>query len=88
MNGVVMNSQAHKNQRPTAAEACYQERLTQCRDLQSRIGQRLDDHQQDKQKTPNRWTHAGDLGHAAQELAQLLAFLGDRSAVDEMGLEC
>jgi len=87
MNGVAVNTQAHKNQRPTAAEACYRKRLTLCRDLLKRIGQRLDEHHDDQQKMPHRWTHAGDLGHVAQELAQVLGFLGDRSAVDEMGLE-
>jgi len=36
---------------------------------------------------PNDWGYVGDLGRVNEELAQVLAALGDRSGVDELGLQ-
>ena len=36
---------------------------------------------------PANWGYPGDLGRVTEELAYVLASLGDRSAVDQKGLE-
>ncbi len=79
-------------QRPTkttkqTAAACYAERHTECQDLLKRIASRLEQHKQDQAQEPANWGHAGDLGRVTEELAYVLASLGDRSAVDQKGLE-
>jgi hypothetical protein len=83
MNGVATNNTKPKQ---TSAE-CYAERFAECQDLLKRIGVRLEQHRKQQEQTPAYWTYAGDLGHVAQELAYVLAFLGDRSAVDAKGLD-
>jgi hypothetical protein len=67
--------------------ACYAERHTECQDLLKRIASRLEQHQKDQAQEPADWGHAGDLGRVTEELAYVLASLGDRSAVDQKGLE-
>ena len=69
------------------ATACYAERHTECQDLLKRIASRLEHHQKDQAKEPANWGHAGDLGRITEELAYVLASLGDRSAVDQKGLD-
>ena len=84
---VSMKRTKQSNQtRQTAAE-CYAERHAECQDLLKRIGQRLEAHSKNQEATPAHWTHSGDLGHVTEQLAYVLAFLGDRSAVDQKGLE-
>ena len=73
-------------QKETAAEA-YAERFTECKDLLGRINKQLDVHQARQQASPKNWGFAGDLGHVIEQLAYVLASLGDRSAVDEHGLK-
>ena len=75
-----------KRTKQTAAE-CYAERHAECQELLKRIGRQLETHNKDQAATPAHWTHAGDLGHVTEQLAYVLAFLGDRSAVDAKGLE-
>jgi galactokinase len=75
-----------KTTRQTAA-ACYAERHTECEDLLKRIASRLEQHKQDQAKEPANWGYAGDLGRVTEELAYILASLGDRSAVDAKGLD-
>ena len=75
-----------KTTRQTAA-ACYAERHTECQDLLKRIASRLEQHKQDQAKEPANWGYAGDLGRVTEELAYILASLGDRSAVDAKGLD-
>jgi hypothetical protein len=70
------------------AAACYAERHAECQDLLQRIAQRLAQHQQEQAAEPANWGFPGDLGHVSEELAYVLASLGDRSAVDAKGLEC
>ena len=72
--------------KPTAAE-CYAARLAECQDLLQRIAARLQDHQQRQAQEPTHWGYTGDLGRVSEELAYVLASLGDRSAVDQKGLE-
>ena len=76
----------NKHPKQTAAE-CYAERLTESQDLLKRIASRLEFHKECQAAEPANWGYAGDLGRVTEELAYLLASLGDRSAVDQKGLE-
>ena len=69
------------------ATACYAERHAECQDLLKRIASRLEQHKQEHAQEPANWGYPGDLGRLAEELAYVLASLGDRSAVDQKGLE-
>ncbi len=75
-----------KTTKQTAA-ACYAERHVECQDLLKRIASRLEQHQKDQAKESANWGYAGDLGRVTEELAYILSSLGDRSAVDQKGLE-
>ena len=68
------------------AAACYAERHTECQDLLKRIASRLEQHRKDQAQEPADWGDPGDLGRISQDLAYVLASLGDRSAVDQRGL--
>lgn len=81
-----MNGFAMKNTKQTAAQ-CYAERFAESQDLLQRIASRLDQHKKDQAQEPANWGFAGDLGRVTEELAYVLASLGDRSAVDQKGLE-
>ncbi len=69
------------------AAACYAARYTECQDILKRIAKRLERHQQEQAQEPANWGYPGDLGRVTEELAYVLASLGDRSAVDAKGLE-
>jgi len=75
-----------KTTKKTSA-ACYAERHTESKDLLKRIASRLEQHQKDQTQESANWGYAGDLGRVTEELAYILASLGDRSAVDAKGLE-
>jgi hypothetical protein len=75
-----------KTTKQTAA-ACYTERHAEAQDLLKRIARRLERHKQDQAQEPANWGYPGDLGRVTEELAYVLASLGDRSAVDQKGLE-
>jgi len=75
-----------KTTKQTAA-ACYAERHAEAQDLLKRIAIRLEQHRKDQAAEPVNWGYAGDLGRVTEELAYVLASLGDRSAVDQKGLE-
>jgi hypothetical protein len=75
-----------KTTKQTAA-ACYAERHAECEKLMKRIAFQLDVHRGCQAQEPANWGYAGDLGHVTEELAYVLASLGDRSAVDQKGLE-
>ena len=77
---------AAKTTKQTAA-ACYAERHAECQDLLKRIAGCLEQHQKDQAKEPANWGHPGDLGHITEQLAYVLASLGDRSAIDAKGLD-
>ena len=88
MNGFAMKdtkAQATKI-KPTAA-ACYAERHTECEKLLKRIAFQLDVHRGCQAQDPANWGYAADLGRVNEELASVLAGLGDRSAVEQKGLE-
>ena len=75
-----------KTTKQTAA-ACYAERHAEAQDLLNRIASRLEQHKQDQAQEPANWGYPGDLGRITEELAYVLASLGDRGAVDHKGLE-
>ena len=75
-----------KTTKQTAA-ACYAERHAEAENLLKRIASRLEQHKEDQTQEPANWGYAGDLGRVTEELAYVLASLGDRSAVDQKGLE-
>ena len=75
-----------KTTRQTAA-ACYAERHTECAALLKRIAIRLEQHKKEQTQDPANWGYPGDLGRVSEELAYVLASLGDRSAVDQKGLD-
>ena len=70
-----------------SAAACYAERQTECQDLLKRITCQLEQHARRQKQAPADWGYAGDLGRVAEELAYVLASLGDRTAVEQKGLE-
>jgi hypothetical protein len=69
------------------AAGCYAERYAEAQDLLKRIASRLAKHKQRQAAAPADWGYAGDLGRITEQLAYVLADLGDRSAVDAKGLE-
>jgi len=69
------------------AAACYAERHAECQELLKRIASRLERHKQEQSQEPANWGHSGDLGSVTEELAYILARLGDRSALDSKGLD-
>ena len=75
-----------KTAKPDAA-ACYATRHAECQDLLKRIASGLEQHWKDQAAEPANWGYSGDLGRVTEELAYVLASLGDRSAVDAKGLE-
>ena len=75
-----------KTTKQTAA-ACYAERQTECKDLLKRIASQLEEHQKNQTQHSADWGYTGDLWRAAEQLAYVLAGLGDRSAVDAKGLD-
>lgn len=53
-----------------------------------RIADQLAAHKEAQTAESTNWGFAGDLGRITEQLAYVLAALGDRSAVDEKGLQC
>jgi len=74
-----------KTTKQTAA-ACYAERHTECQDLLKRIASRLEQHRNDQAQEPADRGYAGELGSITEDLAYILAKLGDRSAITAKGL--
>jgi len=70
----------------TAATA-YNQKIAIAQDLLKRIATRLAEHQEQQAAEPRDWGYVGDIAHINEELAQVLASLGDRSAIDELGLK-
>jgi hypothetical protein len=70
-----------------SAAACYAERHAECQNLLKRIASRLAEHRKSQAREPANWGYAGDLGRITEQLAHVLADLGDRSAADQKGLE-
>lgn len=77
----------HTKTTKQSAATCYAQRQTECQDLLKRIAGRMERHAARQAQAPADWGYPGDLGRVTEELAYVLASLGDRSAVDEKGLE-
>ena len=69
------------------AAARYAEAQAEAQDLLKRLATRLAADQQEQASAPADWGYVGSLAHVNEQLAQVLAFLGDRSAVEAKGLE-
>lgn len=71
--------------RKTAA-ATYTERYSEAQQLLERLTAALKSHSDKQANNPKHWGYPGDLGHVTEQLAYVLASLGDRTAVDAKGL--
>ena len=80
-----MRNTTINTQKPTATET-YRLRAELAQNLMARIARRLEEHSAQSATEPRDWGYVGDIGHINEELAQVLAALGDRSAVDELGI--
>jgi hypothetical protein len=69
------------------AAGCYADRHAEAQDLLKRIATRLAEHKKRQATAPADWGYSGDLGRITEQLAYVLADLGDPSAVDAKGLE-
>lgn len=85
MNGFAMRNEAQTTKQTAAG--CYAVRYTEAQDLLKRIAARLAEHERRQAAAPADWGYSGDLGRITEQLAYVLADLGDRSAVDAKGLE-
>jgi hypothetical protein len=65
------------------AAGCYADRHAEAQDLLKRIAE----HKRRQASAPTDWGYSGDLGRITEQLAYVLADLGDPSAVDAKGLE-
>ena len=77
-----MSSRASRRCQPVPLE------VRETADLLERIVKQLERHQREQGADTSNWGFPGDLGHINEELALVLASLGDRSAVDTMGIAC
>ena len=79
------NTKAQSTMPQTPAD-CYAARHAEAQDLLARIATRLAEHEKRQAAAPTNLGYAGDLGRITEQLAYVLADLGDRSAVDAKGL--
>jgi hypothetical protein len=86
MYGVAMRNTKAQSTTKDAARI-YAERHAEAQDLLERIATRLAEHKRRQAATPADWGWAGDLGRITEQLACVLADLGDASAVRAKGLE-
>ena len=77
----------HRQDRQTNRRRLLRGTPLRVQDLLKRIASRLEQHQKDQTLEPANWGYPGDLGRVTEELAYVLASLGDRSAVDQKGLD-
>lgn len=85
MNGFAMRNTKAQSTKQTAVEA-YATRYAECADLLKRIAAQLEQHRTRQDAEPRNWGFTGDLDYTAEQLAYVLAHLGDRSVVDQKGL--
>jgi hypothetical protein len=85
IHGFAMRNKAQTTQQTAAA--CYAARYAEAQDLLKRIAARLADHKKRQAAAPADWGYSGDLGRITEQLAYVLADLGDPSAVHAKGLE-
>ena len=74
------------NKATQTAAASYAERQAEANELLKQIAQQLDRHATLQASNAESWAYPGDLGRVTEQLAYVLASLGDRSAVDAKGL--
>jgi hypothetical protein len=79
------NTQTQSTTQETAA-LLYAARYAEAQDLLARIAMRLEEHKTRQAAVPADWGYAGDLGRITEQLACVLAGLGDRSAAGARGL--
>lgn len=84
MNVITMQTTTKTNQR---AAARYTELHAESKELLKRIATRLAKHKQKQATAPADWGYVGDMVRVNEQLAYVLASLGDRSAVEAKGLE-
>lgn len=70
----------------TAAET-YTARHQECNELVDALRHQLQVHAARQEADPKNWGFAGDLAYVIEQLAYVLASLGDRSAVDRHGFK-
>lgn len=75
-----------KQQPRQTAAACYAERHAEAQNLLNRIASQLAAHHKEQAAERANWGYPSDLGRITEQLAYVLADLGDRSAVDAKGL--
>ena len=87
MNEVAMrNTKAQSTTQQTAA-GCYAARYAEAQELLKRIATRLAEHKKRQAARSADWSYSGDLGRITEQLAYVLADLGDASAVRAKCLE-
>jgi hypothetical protein len=85
--GVInVTTMTNKSKTTQTAAAAYAANQTEAQDLLNRIAAQLEQHAAEQAKRTADWGFAGSLGYVNDQLAQILAFLGDRSAVDAKGI--
>ncbi|NIQ90993.1 MAG: hypothetical protein GWM98_04590 [Nitrospinaceae bacterium] len=57
------------------AQTEYKEKAQKVRDLMDQIQKALETHEEETKSDPRNWGRAGDLGHVAAELRNVLGFL-------------
>ena len=62
-------------------------RLHECNELVETLRYQLQVHAARQQDDPKNWGYAGDLSYVIEQLAYVLASLGDRSAVEKPGFK-
>lgn len=77
-----------KHEGSNRAAPVYNERRANIDEILSRIQTALTTHRNRQLVDERDWGYAGDLGLVQKDLAQVLASLGNTSAVKELGLEC
>lgn len=86
MNGFAMKNTKSKTTKETAA-ARYAARHAEAEDLLKRITTDLAEYQKRQTEEPKNWGYAMFMGHITEQLAYVLADLGDRSVVEAKGLD-
>jgi len=79
------NTQTQSTPPQTAAQL-YAARYAEAQDLLARISARLEEHKTRQAARSADWGYAGDLGRITEQLANVLAGLGDASAAGARGL--
>ena len=82
---VMRKDHTMKNTKRTASTD-YARKTAIAEDLLKRVVTRLSEHKAKQAAQPFDWGFTGDLGCVNEQLAHVLAALGDRTGVEELGL--